>query len=237
MPVVDSIAGLIAQFEGYGTSGAPSITNGNNPGAIMAGPFAARMGASGTAPNGTAEFPDLATGYNALQTLIQTKLDAGLNTPQSLIDSWEGVTAGGGQAPGNTAAGTANYAQMIAGGFGIGVNDPFPANTPASQITPGAAGNYFGDALTAATAWIKQIGKNSGTPGNVLTGTASTVGAAQAAVKGITGPWWANLSLAQIAALIIGIGLIIGGVFFLRPVQDATVQIVRTGKKAAGLFA
>lgn len=47
----------------------------------------------------------------------------------------------------------------------------------------------------------------------------------------------AGISIAQVTIGIIGIGLIIGGIFFLRPVQQATSTVIKAGKKGLALAA
>lgn len=65
----------------------------NNPGAIQAGYFASRMGATGTTPNGLATFPSFEAGQTAEDTLIQHYSDAGLDL-NSLVAKWSGLPEG-----------------------------------------------------------------------------------------------------------------------------------------------
>jgi len=208
---------LIAQNEGYGTYQAPSITYGNNPGAIMYGPFAQSLGATGANDNGTAIFPDHQTGMNALDTLVSQKIGGGLNTPAALINSWAPANA-----PGNSQAATDNYIQSVAAGLGIGANDPIPSTTAAAN-TPW---------------WNKSFGelfgtRPAGSTVNPFTGLTHAAEAGGAKSSGIFGGF---PSFAQIAAFVIGAGLIIGGIFFLRPVQSATVQIAGAARKAGTII-
>jgi hypothetical protein len=160
--VVSRLSTLIAEFEGYGTAAAPSITAGNNPGAIMAGPYADSQGAVDVAPNGTAVFPDLATGQNALETLVQHLLSSGYNTPETFINQYEGVQNGV-QAPGNTAASTSAYQSYVAQGLGIGPQDPItgaPAASASAAPAPASGGsswNPFAGAAGAVGASFERV--------------------------------------------------------------------------------
>jgi hypothetical protein len=203
---IEQLAGLIQQFEGFGTAAAPSITSGNNPGAIMAGPYAISQGATGIAPNGTAIFPSYQSGYEALTNLLEHKTAAGYNTPQSLISSYEGD-------PYAVQPSTQNYINYISRGLGIGATDPIPggaAAAPASGTASGAA------AL----------------PPGVQAGVSAYDKAAAAGSSA-----WSWLSdPARAVSVLLGIGLVLGGVFFLRPVQSVVTQTVSRAKSASKLF-
>jgi hypothetical protein len=221
-PQVDS---LIGQFEGFGTAAAPSITAANNPGAIMYSPFAVSQGATGQSANGTAVFPDLATGLSALDTLVGRKIDAGIDTPSALAESWAPASA-----PGNSPTSTAAYAAYIAHGLGIGANDQIPSNAPGT----GQDGS-----------WIPPLPQLPSLSGGGLCewipGCTSAVDAAKAAGSAYDTAagavsWWRNLSFAQIAIGLIGFILLIAGLFSLRPVQQATTTVIRTARRGAEIF-
>ncbi len=70
--LTQSIASAIQQQEGFGTPNAVTINANNNPGALRTWPgFPSR--------NGFAVFPDYATGRAALETDVQTNINAGLS--------------------------------------------------------------------------------------------------------------------------------------------------------------
>lgn len=221
-PDVDA---LISQFEGFGQPGL-SITNGNNPGAIMAGAFATANGAIGTSPNGTAIFPDTATGLAATDALVSSKISAGLVTPEQLINAWAP-----GNAPGNTSASTAAYINSVAAGLGIAPTDPIPgASTPGNSVsalptntvTSPSAFDSINNSVTQALNGFKT---------SLMGGTVLPTG------QGTSGSAFdlSGVSFARILTAVIGAGLVLGGIFFLRPVQQGVTTIVRTSTKAARL--
>jgi hypothetical protein len=202
----------IAKFEGFGTAGAPSITQGNNPGAVQVGSLTSPW-STGTNPNGTSSFGSLADGLAALHNVEQSIFNTGTQTPQSFVNAYEG----GVDVPA--------YAASIASDLGIGVNSPIPATA-----TGAAAGSPAGSTPNALPPALP----NALPP--ALPGSGSTPGTANKAT-GSWFDWFKGLpSFAQVAAFIVGAGLIIGGVFFLRPVQQAVQTTVSTAKKGAALF-
>lgn len=118
-PTIDQ---AIAQFEGFGTSAAPTITAANNPGAIQAGPFATAQGATGSS-GGFAVFPDVATGTAAEDALVSRYAGAGY-TLSDLINAWSPPNA-----PGNSPEATQNYINFVANATGAN------PNTPVSQLS------------------------------------------------------------------------------------------------------
>lgn len=76
MPTLDDLANAIVRMEGYGTAGAPTITNANNPGALRNSPY---QNGTVTGPNGTfATFATYQDGYDALLYDLQQKQSRGL---------------------------------------------------------------------------------------------------------------------------------------------------------------
>lgn len=231
---MSTLASIIQKIEGFGQPTAPSITNGNNPGAIQYGPYSVSQGAIGQNPNGTAIFPDLASGQSALESLLNSKYNGGATTPASLAASYEGEPS-------------PTYAQSIANELGIGVNDTIPPST----LGPSTSG--LGGIMTGPNPTQGELAGTSGTGSNSLSSAISSLLGyfmspntldGTNALNGINGSvsslipsWIRNLSLTQIVALILGIAFLIAGVFFLKPVQSAIVQVTNTGKKAASLFA
>jgi hypothetical protein len=221
-PQVDT---LIAQFEGFGSSAAPSITSGNNPGSIMWGDWAEAHGATGQNPNGTAVFPDLTTGFGALDSLVSQKIAAGIDTPAALIESWAPASA-----PGNSAASTGNYADYLAKGLGIGIGDKIPGAAAAATAT-GQSGSWLPSLPDLSK--ILDFDPFEAIP--AYKGAKDATGSAVATATGAAS-WLANLSLAQIVILLLGLILLIAGLFSLRPVQGAVTTVIRTAKRGAAIL-
>jgi hypothetical protein len=124
----------IAQAEGYNTPGTiPNLAN--NPGDIIAGPFASAHGATGsiTAAGGQqiATFPDPATGLSATDALVASKVASGATDINSLAQSWLGSNA--------SPTDVSNYAGNIAGAL-TAAGTPASPSTALSSLTPAAAG-------------------------------------------------------------------------------------------------
>lgn len=114
---VDSIAQAIYQMEGSGPT--TIATRNNNPGNLRSGP--GQIGTNG----GFAVFPDMATGWAALDGQINLNISRGL-TLSEFFAGKPGVYAG--YAPSADSNNPANYAAFVAGQTGI---DP---NTPLNQL-------------------------------------------------------------------------------------------------------
>jgi hypothetical protein len=118
--LVDAIAQAIYQMEGNGPN--TIATRNNNPGNLRSGP--GQIGTNG----GYAVFPDMATGFAALDNQIQLNIDRGL-TLQEFFGGKPGVYAG--YAPAADSNQPTTYANFVAGQVGI------DANTPLNQIQSG----------------------------------------------------------------------------------------------------
>lgn len=179
----------------------------NNPGAIMSGSFARAQGATGTAPNGLAIFPDSLTGWKALDGLVGVNAARGVNISE-LITKWAPPNA-----PGNSPQSTGNYINWVSEFAGLDPYSQIPgAKVPAGSVT-------LPDGRTAP-------GKDAPVMGDL---GSSTVSAATL--------WdWAT-NPARIVLVIVGIIIIAAGVFSLRPVQDGVKTVVNYGKKAAAIAA
>lgn len=224
---------LISQFEGFGSSAAPTITAANNPGAIQAGSFATSMGAVGES-NGFAVFPDLASGTAALDELVSRKISGGIDTPAEFAESWAPSGAAG-----NSPASTANYANFLAHGLGIGTGDTIPQVSATDAISaPGAVSTGPGSTSGQSGSWLDWDPLSSIIPGygSAKAAVGSAVGSATGAAVSAAN-FWSNLSLAQITILILGIVIVVAGLFFLRPVQKVVTATVDAGKRGAALFA
>jgi hypothetical protein len=129
-----SLDSSIATMEGFGVPGTIA-TRQNNPGNIIAGPFASGFGGvPGT--NGIAAFPDVASGTAAEDTLLQQFAASG-KTLGGALNTWVPPTA-----PGNSPAATQNYIDSVSGKLGV------PADTPLSAL--GNFGAMTGAAVGAA---------------------------------------------------------------------------------------
>ena len=141
-----NIDAAIAQAEGFNTAG--SIPNlANNPGDIIASPFATAHGAKGsiTAAGGQqiAAFPDAATGYAATDALVASKVASGSVTDiNSLAQSWLGSNA--------SPTDVSNYAATLSNAIGV------PSSTPvanAGSAAPSATGATPAASLTSPSTW------------------------------------------------------------------------------------
>lgn len=128
--LIQSLANAIAQFEGFNKAGSVAQRN-NNPGNLRSGP-----GQIGTDPQGYAIFPDVATGFAALQNQVSLNIDRGLSL-QTFIggqrDTSGNVVPGGypGYAPSADNNPVSNYVSFLAGKLGL---DPA---TPLNGVSPG----------------------------------------------------------------------------------------------------
>jgi hypothetical protein len=118
---VDAIAQAIYQMEGNGPT--TIATRNNNPGNLRSG-----VGQTGT-NGGYAVFPDMATGWAALDNQINLNISRGL-TLEEFFAGKPGVYAG--YAPSTDSNNPAGYAAFVASQTGI---DP---NTPLNQISGGS---------------------------------------------------------------------------------------------------
>lgn len=91
----------------------------NNPGAIEYGPFAQSAGATGS-DGRFAIFPDMATGYGAMDRLLGNYGQQGRNTVSSIIERW---------APRSTDNNSTDaYIAAVSRQLGIDPNTPIPAH-------------------------------------------------------------------------------------------------------------
>lgn len=126
-PLAQTIANAITRQEGIN----PAY---NNPGGLVSG-----AGQTGTAPNGIAIFPDLATGQAAEVNLVQSYIDNGASIA-SMINAWAPApsVACGGMCTGNNPSA---YAQNVANWTNL---DPtVPLNSLASATGSGAGSSWL----------------------------------------------------------------------------------------------
>jgi hypothetical protein len=133
---VDDLAQSIARMEGFLVPGSIAQVN-NNPGNLRSGP-----GQIGTS-NGFAVFPDVATGYAALDSQIDYNVSLGLNLDQFFAGE-PGVYPG--YAPSADSNNPTQYASTVAGMLNI---DP---TVPLSGVLGSSTGSASSDsAITAPT--------------------------------------------------------------------------------------
>jgi hypothetical protein len=117
---VNAFATAIASQEGYGATNS-ACTAINNPGCLRAGP-----GQIGTSAQGFAIFPDPETGWNALDSQIQSNINLGVDL-NGFIAGQPGVYPG--YAPSSDNNNTAAYVSYLSSSLNI------PASgTPLSQL-------------------------------------------------------------------------------------------------------
>jgi hypothetical protein len=104
---------------------APRGIRNNNPGNIIASPFATRMGATGVDDKGFAVFPDAAAGERASVALLGVYGQQGLNTVEQIVGKWSPANA-----PGNSPQATQNYTNFVAQQLGVAPNAPLNMQDP-----------------------------------------------------------------------------------------------------------
>jgi len=199
----------IGKAEGYGKPGAiPTLAN--NPGDLVAGPFASAHGATGsiTAAGGQqiATFPDPATGFAAEDALVANNYSGG--SISDLAANW---------LSGSSPQAQQDWSNNVAGALGVPISTPVaslsgaaPTGAPASQssVIPG-----FGALDNLAMKLDQMLGVQY--PGEPTAGS---------------GQGGQAFSFARVAAFIVGLIFLAGGIFAFKPAQDV---IVNTGKAAA----
>lgn len=104
---------------------APRGIRNNNPGNIIASPFATRMGATGVDDKGFAIFPDAASGERAAVSLLGVYGQQGLNTVDQIVSKWSPPNA-----PGNTPQATQNYINFVSKELGVAPGAPLNMQDP-----------------------------------------------------------------------------------------------------------
>lgn len=206
---------LIGKFEGFGQPGAFATID-NNPGNLVAGPFATARGATGV-NKGFAVFPDAATGLKAADSLVAYMARQGA-TIQSLAEQWAPPGA-----PGNSRAGTDAYTSYLSKGMGV------DKSTPVSSLTQdrgtlytipdlvGILNDSIGAAVPGATAVNAAKGVYDAVTGNVAGKPVFTWTRAIAAVIGV-------------ASLIVGLVALVVG-------KDPQTIVINAAKAGADAVA
>ena len=131
---------LIGKFEGFGQPGVFATID-NNPGNLVAGPFATAQGATGV-NKGFAVFPDAATGLKATDSLVAYMARQGA-TIQNLVEQWAPPGA-----PGNSRTGTDAYTNYLSKGMGADKSTPV-SSLAQDRATPDLVG-MLNDSIGAA---------------------------------------------------------------------------------------
>jgi len=120
--------------------------NRNNPGNIMFGPFAQGQGGTLGAGGVFAQFQNLGQGFNAMQSLLTSYSNRGLNTVQSILNRW---------APPATNPGFNNYVGYVSGQMGVGANTPLNlTGDPAQMQSMMKAMTEFEHGITGMTSSV-----------------------------------------------------------------------------------
>lgn len=177
-PALDA---AIAKAEGFGIPGnIPTLAN--NPGDLIAGPFATAHGATGAIPAQSgqmiATFPDVATGTAATDALISSKYAGG--TVADLSQGW---------LAGSDPTIQANWANTVASAIGGTPSTPVGATPP---FLPSASSTWWQN-------FINGVAPGMGTLGGFATSGLNP------AIPGT------NLSWGRVAAFLIGLLFIAAG--------------------------
>jgi hypothetical protein len=199
-----SLDAAIAQAEGYNTAG--SIPNlANNPGDLVAGPFATAHGATGsiTAAGGQqiAVFPaGTNLGAQAEDDLIANNYTGG--SIQDLATSW---------LSGSSPATQTQWANNVSTALGV------PASTPVTSLAGGTASPAAtGVAAPSTSPSLTQQAMNAVTSGNL----------ASFVLFGVP--------VTRAAAFILGLIVIAGAIYLFKPVQKVVNTTIKRGAEVAG---
>jgi len=198
-----SLDAAIGQAEGFGTPDAiPTLAN--NPGDLVAGPFATAHGATGsiTAAGGQqiATFPSVDQGTAAEDALIANNYTGG--SLQDLATGW---------LKGSSQAAQDQYASNLSSILGV------PSSTPVSQLAGSGSPSAAGVAAPI-------------TAGGILS---SLTGAATNMAANATSFVLFGVPITRAAAFILGLIVIAGAIFLFKPAQQAATTVIRAGRNAA----
>lgn len=189
----------IANFEGFNLPGSRAARN-NNPGNIQYGPFAQNYGAIGSDSNGFAIFPDTNTGFGATDALVGNYASQGLSLRQ-LINKWNPPGASG-----NSQQINQNYVGSISQQTGINPDAPIAGQSSMFGAGLGA----IGDGILGSIPFLGPLYN-----GAKLFGSATGLNPL------------ASFSWGRIAAFILGMILIAGGLYMFKPVAEVVNRTVK----------
>jgi hypothetical protein len=208
---------LIAQSEtGLGTTGVGASQN--NPGGLNYANWESAFGASGT-PGSSATFPDLTSGYAALQQWISTHIASG----QSLSQMMETY------AP--TASNPTTPARIQQYAAATGLDPIVPIN---QQNTGGTASTASGAASASSSpSWMQSV-QNAATTAVTGAVTTAVTGAITNAVSSTAGLWVrVTTFLAGTAMFVLGLALLAGENIVKDVVGSKAKSAVRSVAKSA----
>lgn len=204
-----SVDAAIQQMEGY-FPGSLSYQN-NNPGNIVAGPWALQHGASGTGAGGFANFPDYTTGQNAQDALVSQYANNGA-TLDSLISSPSGQSGWNPlNASGNNAANVASYQAFMSNTLGV------PGSTPLSSL---------GNATSVST-------PTTSSPSLLNTILGPGIGGLRTVQESLSGIAQSGFTWGRVATFLIGLIALCAGLYFLKPVNKFINETAGKVSKAA----
>ncbi|WP_407122182.1 hypothetical protein [Bradyrhizobium sp. STM 3561] len=127
-PATSSTGSNTASLPAWASSGSTAAASpgaatrrATNPGNIRYGDFARRYGAIGQDGSGFAVFPDAATGTAAMQALLRSYGERGLNTVGGVVGRWAPPSEND----------TSSYAKAVAKRLGVGVDAKLDMRNPA----------------------------------------------------------------------------------------------------------
>jgi hypothetical protein len=191
----------IAQFEGFQISGSVAQRN-NNPGNLQFGSFAQKYGANGADGSGFARFDSPDAGFTATDALVSSYAARGFSLTD-LVNTWNPPTASG-----NSYQGNQNYTSFLAQKTGLNPNMPIAAQTSGGLLYS-IGGGLFGGAFPSLN--------GASLFGSIIPDSLNPI-------KAIT----SQFSWSRVAAFLLGVLFIAGGLFMLKPVQEI---VIRSGKK------
>jgi hypothetical protein len=187
LPGVPTLASAIAQAEGFNVAGSlPQIDN--NPGSITSG-------------GSLVQYPDVATGQEALYNQLQSIMSGGSKyyTPDTTLSQFAQTYSGG----------DPNYASNLSSILGV------PTNTTIGSILSGNTGTDS----TASTG----TGSGTGLSG-ILSGITSLPTTVGNAINN-------TLFSSRVILLVIGVLLIAAGLFSFKTTQTVVTTVGKTAKK------
>jgi hypothetical protein len=208
-----ALANAFAANEGYGISGAvPTISN--NPGDLENGDVG--YGTTGLITN----YGSPQSGWDALKAKFQNILSGGSTTYPLSMTAGQMVNTYTNNGP--------NAVSNILGPLGIDPSEDIRQMAgAANSLSTGTSGSALSNAWNGLTNFIQNGGNITNAPGGV--------GSVAAFIKKITGA--PQFTLTNIVFVVLGLILIIAGVFSFDKVQSTIVSVAKSGAKAAEVAA
>jgi hypothetical protein len=208
-----SLDAAMAQYEGFGVPGSVASRN-NNPGNIIAGAYATSHGAVGS-DGSFATFPDPATGFGAMDSLVGSYANKGASL-SDMISAWNGHAANSGA-----------YSTFVGNAAGVdpsaSVASMAAPATPNSGTPSGTSGNPLFNALPDLSTLLSGIMFPEATAALNVVKTVTGAGSGSDSFFGI--------SWSRIAAFIIGTGCVIIGLVSFSSGQSVNQTVVNIHDK------